>query len=164
MGKKPGRARFLRVVATRCRPRVNARISPAQTVWPEESVLNAANMGALMLENRVDLTLFADNRYTPNVDQSSADFIVENQPIPDFVNFGSMPGISTYAYGTWGSGYTLQKNVNASTVVACETQRAARLAQDQVDIGVRLDLVLNDERREGVHGGFNASNTTAQWW
>jgi hypothetical protein len=40
-------------------PCLNARISPAQTVWPEESVLNAVKMGALMHENRVNLTRFA---------------------------------------------------------------------------------------------------------
>lgn len=57
------------------------------------------------------------DRHTPNVDQSSADFIVENQATgSDFVNFGSIPGISTFADGTWGSGYDVQKTVNQANI------------------------------------------------
>ncbi len=52
------------------------------------------------------------------VDQSSADFINEPQPVKwDFRNFGTVPD-NGYAGGTWGSNYAISKYLSDSVTLA----------------------------------------------
>jgi hypothetical protein len=71
----------------------------------------------------LSFTTWAD-RYTPNVDLSSAEFINEDQPASfDFLGFGSQLFENTDAYGTWGSSnqYTIQKGLSDSVTLSSFT-------------------------------------------
>jgi hypothetical protein len=58
---------------------------------------------------------------TTGVDQSSVEFINEDQPSNwDFVNFGTVPFEWQQAFGTWGSNnqYTIQKGLNDNVTLS----------------------------------------------
>lgn len=61
------------------------------------------------------------DRYTPYVDLSSTEFINEDQPSSfDFVNFGTVPFVNTFAWGTWGGSnqYTIGKSLSDNVTLS----------------------------------------------
>jgi hypothetical protein len=97
-------------------PITNFPISPGDSVYMDAHYLGGTYTSFTYEDYATGQFTTWGNRYTPNVDQSTADFVVEGYPKPYFVKFGSVPFSSPVASGTWGSGYNISKDPSQASV------------------------------------------------
>lgn len=76
--------------------------------------------------------------YTPKYDGRTAGFILEEYAYPEYTNFGTMTWVYTQAWGTWGNGYSITKDISQANLTEEEiynTNAGGMLADPVGSIG-----------------------------
>jgi len=102
-------------------PITNITVNQGEEVFVDVKY-NGNYTSTFHFENQTEYTNFTTQpQYTPQVDLSSADFITEGFPNPDYVRYGTMTFEWEDASGTWGNGYSITKDLTQANITEFDT-------------------------------------------